>query len=43
MTTALDDSKNIMAAFREQCDLYLVKPIDRDKLIESLRTMKLIA
>lgn len=41
MTTALDDKKNIMNAFREQCDIYLVKPIDRTKLIESLKTMKL--
>lgn len=42
MTTALDDKKNIMGAFREQCDIYLVKPIDRDKLLESLRALSLI-
>lgn len=41
MTTALDDKKNIMNAFREQCDIYLVKPIDKAKLIESLRTLKI--
>ena len=32
MTTAMNDGKNIMAAFKEQCDGYLVKPIDRTKL-----------
>jgi two-component system, chemotaxis family, chemotaxis protein CheY len=41
MTTALDDKKNIMNAFREQCDIYLVKPIDREKLRESIRTLGL--
>jgi two-component system chemotaxis response regulator CheY len=41
MTTALDDKKNIMTAFREQCDAYLVKPIERDKLIANLRTLGL--
>jgi len=41
MTTALDDKKNIMSAFREQCDIYLVKPIDREKLKESLVTLGL--
>lgn len=42
MTTALDDKKNIMSAFREQCDIYLVKPIDREKLQESLKTLGLV-
>lgn len=32
MTTALDDSSSVMKAFRGQCDGYLVKPIDIDKL-----------
>jgi two-component system chemotaxis response regulator CheY len=43
MTTALDDKKNIMNAFKEQCDIYLVKPIEKDKLLESLRMLNLIA
>lgn len=34
MTTALDDSANVMKAFRGQCDGYLVKPIDKDKLAD---------
>ncbi|MDD3014322.1 MAG: response regulator [Candidatus Gastranaerophilales bacterium] len=36
MTTALDDSENIKHAFREQCEAYLVKPIDRQKLMDKL-------
>jgi len=36
MTSALDDSENIKHAFREQCEAYLVKPIDRQKLIDKL-------
>lgn len=36
MTTALRDSKNVMDAFREQCDGYLVKPIDRARLRQYL-------
>ncbi len=43
MTTALDDKKNVMNAFREQCDAYLIKPIDREKLVENLHSLHLIA
>lgn len=42
MITALDDKKNIMAAFREQCDTYLVKPLDKLKLVATLETLNLI-
>jgi two-component system, chemotaxis family, chemotaxis protein CheY len=42
MTTALDDKKNILGAFKEQCDIYLVKPIDKERLLESLRSLNLI-
>lgn len=42
MTTALADPKNVMEAFREQCDGYLVKPIDKAKLLELLAKLKLI-
>ncbi len=42
MITALDDKSNVMGAFREQCDAYLVKPIERDKLMESLRSLELM-
>jgi two-component system chemotaxis response regulator CheY len=43
MTTALEDSRNVRAAFREQCDAYLVKPIDRRKLVEHLESLGLAA
>jgi len=42
MTTALGDGPNVMGAFREACDAYLVKPIDKAKLLEHLREWKLI-
>jgi two-component system, chemotaxis family, chemotaxis protein CheY len=42
MTTALDDGKNVMAAFRSQCEAYLVKPIDRRKLLNHLLELELI-
>jgi two-component system chemotaxis response regulator CheY len=42
MTTALDDRKNIMQAFRYQCEAYLIKPIDRHKLANEIRKFGLI-
>jgi len=42
MTTALSDVKNIADAFRGLCDAYLMKPIDRAKLLDELRRLKLI-
>jgi len=43
MTTALSDPKNVMQSFREQCDGYLVKPIDRLKLVQMLSELRLIS
>ena len=43
MTTALNNMKNVNTAFDGLCDGYLVKPIDRTKLFETLRGMALIA
>ncbi len=37
MTTALYDAINVMAAFKTQCEAYLVKPIQKSKLMEQLR------
>jgi two-component system chemotaxis response regulator CheY len=37
MTTALGDAKNVFTAFRELCDGYLVKPIDKGKLLGHLK------
>lgn len=43
MITAIDDSKNIMKAFRQgHCEAYLTKPLDREKLIDHLKTLGLI-
>jgi two-component system, chemotaxis family, chemotaxis protein CheY len=42
MTTALGDMKNVNAAFGSLCDAYLVKPIDKPKLLETLRQLALI-
>jgi two-component system, chemotaxis family, chemotaxis protein CheY len=42
MTTALHDKENVMLAFREQCDGYLVKPVENAKLVQSLRQLGLI-
>jgi two-component system, chemotaxis family, chemotaxis protein CheY len=42
MTTALDDSKNILASFKDQCDIYLTKPVDKARLLGELRKLKLI-
>jgi two-component system chemotaxis response regulator CheY len=42
MTTALSDLKNLSAAYSSLCDAYLVKPIDRNKLMEELHKLKLV-
>jgi len=42
MTTALSDPKNVVAAFSGLADAYLVKPIDKARLLEELRKLKLI-
>ncbi len=36
MTTALDDFENIKTAFKNQCEDYIVKPFDKDKITNSL-------
>jgi two-component system, chemotaxis family, chemotaxis protein CheY len=33
MTTALSDSGNIIDSFTYKCDAYLIKPIDKKKLL----------
>jgi two-component system, chemotaxis family, chemotaxis protein CheY len=42
MTTALSDYGNVRQAFREQCEGYLTKPIDKAKLLELLRSFDLL-
>lgn len=42
MTSTLSDSDNIKEAFREQCESYLIKPVDKEKLTKILSEFKLI-
>lgn len=42
MTTVCNDSKNVLPAFRSQCDAYLVKPFDCKKLLCELQGLGLI-
>jgi two-component system chemotaxis response regulator CheY len=42
MTTALADEANVIKAVQHQCDYFLVKPIEKAKLLEELRELKLI-
>jgi two-component system chemotaxis response regulator CheY len=41
MTTALEDHANVMKAFRGQCDGYVVKPIEKKKLVQTLKDIGL--
>ena len=43
MTTVLADSENIMGAFRDGCEAYIVKPIDEQKLLQQVRDLGLIS
>jgi hypothetical protein len=42
MTTALNDPPTVGSSFYALCDAYLVKPIDKAKLLNSLRHLKLL-
>lgn len=42
MTTALGDAKNVVRAFKEQCEGYLVKPITKEVLRDKLQELHLI-
>jgi two-component system chemotaxis response regulator CheY len=39
MTTALGNSDNVMEAFREGCEAYLVKPLNKVKLFEEMEKL----
>ena len=41
MTTALEDQDNVMAAFTNACDGYVVKPIEKKKFLETLQSIGL--
>ncbi len=36
MTTALDDFDNIKKAFHSQCEGYIVKPVEKEKIVQKL-------
>jgi two-component system chemotaxis response regulator CheY len=42
MTTALDDAKNVALSIKASCDAYLLKPIDRGKLVGHIRDLHLV-
>ncbi len=42
MITVRDDKRNIVRAFRSQCDAYLVKPVNRAELLGQIRSLGLI-
>ena len=41
MTTMLGDTQNFFKAFRDNCDGYLVKPIDYEKLEKTIKDIGL--
>ena len=43
ITSALNDSKNVMEAFRSQCDGYIVKPYDKAKIAAELEQQGLLS
>jgi two-component system chemotaxis response regulator CheY len=42
MTTALGDSKNVISAFREGCEAYVVKPVKKEKLYGEMEKLGVI-
>jgi two-component system chemotaxis response regulator CheY len=42
MTTAFGDSQNVIGSFREGCEAYIVKPVEKDKLLEEMQNLGLI-
>jgi two-component system chemotaxis response regulator CheY len=42
MTTAKDDVSTVNTSFYNLCDRYLIKPIDKAKLLSCLRELKLL-
>ena len=42
MITVLGDSQNIMKAFGDECDAYIIKPVHRAELVRNLRYLELV-
>ncbi|MBI3985393.1 MAG: response regulator [Lentisphaerae bacterium] len=43
MLTALGDAANVMSAIGEDCDAYIVKPVERLMLLEEIKQLGLIS
>ncbi len=43
MTTALDDVKNVMGSLKEGASAYIVKPIEKVKLLEEMKKFGLLS
>ena len=41
MTTALVDAKNVMCSFKEGCEAYIIKPVEKKKLFEEMENLGL--
>ncbi len=41
MVSALSDADNIMQAFKNNCDAYIVKPVRKEKLIDELAKLNI--
>ena len=42
MTTSLGNKENILQAFNEQCEAYLVKPINKQEIFKHLGSLGLL-
>ena len=42
MTTALEDSSNVLNAFKVGCEAYVVKPIEKAKLVHEMSKLGLV-
>jgi two-component system chemotaxis response regulator CheY len=42
MTTAIDDTEDIIKAFKEGCKAYIVKPVTNEKLFAEMRKLGLV-
>lgn len=43
MTTVRSDPDSVFAAFRDQCEAYLIKPVLREALVQNLVHLRLLA
>ena len=42
MTTTMDDTRNILGAFKSLCDAYVIKPVNKEKLLGYVKAFGLI-